>query len=171
MTPLGLIDAPLVSVYLLGKPATGDLARPWKAASPFEMPKMDEPEKDNGKGKKALNGKKDDPEETPKVLKEAAKPAHKELRNRKKKTKMVDSAAGAAEEDAAEADPEELKEELKQLPMAEINSMSIKKLKANCQVLEVDITGLTEKKEMVAALLNSLTDEAEEEEDAAEYVD
>ncbi len=31
----GLYDAKLVAIYLLGKPAEGDLARPFKAASMF----------------------------------------------------------------------------------------------------------------------------------------
>ncbi|TFK32757.1 inorganic phosphate transporter [Crucibulum laeve] len=31
----GLFDAKPIAVHLLGKPATGDLARPWKAASMF----------------------------------------------------------------------------------------------------------------------------------------
>ena len=31
----GLYDAKLVSIHLLGKPATGDLKRPFKAASMF----------------------------------------------------------------------------------------------------------------------------------------
>ncbi|TPX64823.1 hypothetical protein SpCBS45565_g05597 [Spizellomyces sp. 'palustris'] len=33
-----LYQAQLVQVHILGKPATGDLARPWKAASPFGQP-------------------------------------------------------------------------------------------------------------------------------------
>ncbi|KAI9095519.1 inorganic phosphate transporter Pho88 [Phlyctochytrium arcticum] len=33
-----LYQTQLVQIHLLGRPATGDLARPWKAASPFSAP-------------------------------------------------------------------------------------------------------------------------------------
>ena len=145
LTPFNTLTHNVTLVYLWGMPAEGELARPWVAASPFEMPKIDDPEAEAKK----------------KAEEKAAKKEEKKAAGVTGKKKGFAAPAAAAPKPApvakaaASAEALALAADLHKLHKSELADLTVKQLKEHLSAVGARpqlVASCPEKRDMVDLL-------------------